>query len=303
MVLRLAQLAAILLALLSGVGGALAMPIGSDRAKVNVNIEVHPIAQVNLPNGPNFVLRVPHIPHCSPKKDRDKGWNDWYWNTYGGWGNSWGGSSHGGKNERDEWRDWNDDDWNRWGDNDWWDDWDPWNGSDWQHNGWYGRCKRWLSEWYWPVIKPVRIPFTVTGNAIAEVSVRPHQFIKIKSGKYLGKATGPSNRTIGYDTIVHFPAPKSNYFWLSGWDFYDDWHDWRRWAGFGSLPSWSKWAKLPGTNNTGTPFLGANMVQRGGTAQGVVYIVSRRDFTTDGKKAKPGDYAGTIVLTVVADNI
>jgi hypothetical protein len=294
MIRRAAHMVAIVAALAGQLPALLVDPaLAATKATVDVRITVTPFAEIELPNGANFVLRVPHIPHCSPKKDRD--WD--YWKSVGD------NKHKRGKNDRDDWDNWRDDDWNRWGDNGWWDDWDDWNGNDWQHHGWYNRCKRWLSDWYWPVIRPVRIPFTVTGNALASVSVKPHQFLKIKSGKYLGKATGPGGRTLGYDTIVHFPAPKWNYYWLSGWDFYDDWHGWRRWAGFGSLPNWSRWAKLPGTNNTGTPSLTTNMVQRGGKAHGVVYIVSRRDFTTDGKKAKPGDYAGTIVLTVVADNI
>ena len=291
---RLVLLAVVLASL-----GAEAVAQTSKSASVGINIRVVPTVQVDLPNGANFTLRVPNTPHCSPKRDRD--WD--YWKSRND-------RSHTrGKNDRDDWDNWRDDDWNRWGDNNWWDDWDDWNGRDWQRHDWYERCKRWLSDWYWPVIKPVRIPFKVTGNAIASVQVKPHQTLRIKTGRYLGKATYGTNY-LGYDTIVHFPAPKSDYYWQSGWEFYDDWLDWRRWSGFGSMPSWSKWAKLPAITNGAnigntlvTPPLTANMVQRGGKAYGVVYIVSRRDFTTDGKKARPGNYTGTIVLTVTADNI
>lgn len=291
----LAWLTAPLLALAVATGSSFATAQQlHDSAVVQVTIEVVPTAVVELPKGDGFVLRVPHIPHCAPRKDRD-----WAWRDRGNRGRSAGRNNGNGRNDWDHWRD---DDWNRWADNDWWDDWDDWNGRDWQHHGWYDRCKRWLSDWYWPVVRPLRIPFVVFGNALASVSVKPHQFMRIKGGRYLGRATGAGGRTLGYDTIVHFPAPRRDYHWLSGWDFYDDWDRWRRWDGFGWLPRWSKWAKLPGVNGAGTPLLTTNMLHRGGDAHGVVYIVSRRDFTSDGRKAKPGDYAGTILITVVADN-
>ncbi|HWA19455.1 MAG TPA: hypothetical protein VG757_10710 [Devosia sp.] len=163
-------------------------------------------------------------------------------------------------------------------------------------------CRHWFADWAWPVIRPVRIPFTVTGNAQATVTVTPSSFLKLVTNRYLGKALAQNGDPLGYQSVVHFPVPSAGYAWLRGWESYEDWNDWRGWGGFGSLPAWSRWAKLPGINGAGTPPLSADMVLRGMKAWGVIYIVARRDWTSNGKPAHPGDYAGAVDLTITAEN-
>ena len=102
----------------------------------------------------------------------------------------------------------------------------PWDNDCWfRHDG-----------WWWPAIVPVRIPFTVSGNALASVSVAPSAFLRIRDNRYLGRAVGRHGGPLGYDIVVHFPAPARDYRWLADWMDWDDWDDWSHWRGFGSLP-------------------------------------------------------------------
>lgn len=193
---------------------------------------------------------------------------------------------------------------------DWYRDWDfgDWRGNGWRdpkgkwHDGRDEGCRSWLANWFTPVIRPVRIPFKVTGNAVATVTVKPSSYLHVYRGNWVGRSVGRNGATLGYQTVIHFPAPNDHYAWLGGWDDYDDWDNWRGWGGFGALPRWSHWTLLPGINNAGTPPLAANMIERGGQAWGVIYIVARPGWTTDGRDAPPGDYAGAVVLTITANN-
>ena len=169
--------------------------------------------------------------------------------------------------------------------------------SPWDRDCWYGRF-----GWWWPAIVPVRIPFTISGNALASVSVAPSAFLRIPHNRYLGRAVGPHGRLLAYDIVVHFPAPERTYRWLADWMDWDDWDDWRHWRGFGFLPRLSTYAMLPGRDGAGTPPLTADMVRLHGHAYGVIYVVARRTWTPDGRPAEPGAYAGRLEVTVTADN-
>ena len=169
--------------------------------------------------------------------------------------------------------------------------------SPWDDDCWFGH-----KDWWWPVIPTVRIPFTVTGNALASVSVAPSAFLRIPRNRYLGGAVGPHGKLLGYDTVVHFPAPARDYRWLSDWADWENWDDWGHWHGFGNLPRWSTFARLPGGNGAGTPPLTADIVTFHGHAYGVIYLVARRTWTPDGRPAEPGAYAGRLEVTVTADN-
>ncbi len=151
-------------------------------------------------------------------------------------------------------------------------------------------------------LPPVRIPFAVTGNAISSVSVKPSDFLRIVSGRYLGQTVGRQGGMLGYDVVVQFPVPEANYQWLPGWSNWENWDDWRDWHGFGDLPPWSTFAVLPGLDGVGTTALTADMADFREHAFGVVYIVARRIWTTDGRPVAPGDYAGRVEVTVTADN-
>lgn len=249
---------------------------------MHVEIKVLPVAEVEFPDGFDFTLHVPpghcfaasgHGGHGDDGRGQDHG--SWFNPVHGGHGRA----RHGART-----------------------------GTGWS-NAWSrghfsedNYCRRWFSDWFWPVVRPARISFSVVGNALAVVSVTPSSFLRVWSRKYLGKAVGPTGDFLGYQAVVHFPAPSSHYAWLRGWESYEDWDNWRGWGGFGYLPSWSRWAKLPGVNGHGTPPLTADVVRRGGRAFGVIYLVARSDWTADGRNAHPGDYAGALELTISAEN-
>ena len=177
-----------------------------------------------------------------------------------------------------------------------------WDGHKSYHSEWDNDCWIGHGTWWWPVILPVRIPFTVTGNALASVSAAPSAFLRIPHNRYYGRAVGPHGAPLGYDVVVHFPAPERDYRWLPDWSDWDNWDDWGHWRGFGFLPHWSKYARLSGDDGAGTPPLTADMVSLHGSAYGVIYVVARRTWTPDGRPAEPGAYAGRLEVTVTADN-
>lgn len=269
--------------------------LAASTARVDVEIQILPIAVVDFPDGLDFVLRVPHTPHCPPHRD-GRNWSFWtFWNKppwrfdrdyWAGW-----------LSRSSDWRRWKDDDWDSWGSEFRWEDWDD----DIYRRKWFNRCKSWLSSAYWPVIRPVRIPFTVRGNASASVTVTPEEFLQTKSGSWLGRAGGPAYRSLGYDAIVHFPVSSSSYRWLTDWEYWDDWDNWSDWRGFGTLPWWSRWTRLPRDTASGTPPLPANLPELGNRAFGVIYAVARRHWTPDGSAAPPGLYHGSVLITVTAD--
>lgn len=159
-----------------------------------------------------------------------------------------------------------------------------------------------LPGWYaWPPVAPARLPFTVQGNAMVQVSVAPDSFLRSASGRYLGRAEMGNGAPLGYHALVHFPAPSASYQWVHDWDGWDDWHLWHGWAGFGRLPFWSRIAHLPGTDGDGTLPLKADLAERHFKANGVIYAVARRSWTPSGAYAAPGDYYGAIIITVTAE--
>jgi hypothetical protein len=60
------------------------------------------------------------------------------------------------------------------------------------------------------------------------------------------------------------------------------------------------YASFPGQNGVGTPWLTADVSD--GAVKGVIFIVSKRNWTTNGEDAEDGAYRGTVIVTVVADD-
>jgi hypothetical protein len=167
-----------------------------------------------------------------------------------------------------------------------------------------------------PVIQPVSIPFKVVGNARASLSATPNRFMRLSSGLFFGEALGwmgdrHRNQSghghshhgngdgnghgsgepgrLGYNIIVQFPIWSWWYARLDGWDGY-------------SPRSRSGYASLPGLDGLGTPPLTVDMSRDRQAAYGVIHIVSRRNWTADGKNAGPGDYYGSVTVTLVAND-
>lgn len=138
-------------------------------------------------------------------------------------------------------------------------------------------------------IQPVRIPFTVKGNATASVSAAPGAFLFVDDeARHLGEAQG-SDGALGYDVVVAFPVASANHAGLPGR------------GGFGSFPNRDGIERLPGEDGVGTVELTADMPAEDYEAHGVMHVVARRDWTLDGEAAAPGDYDGGVQVTVTAD--
>jgi hypothetical protein len=171
----------------------------------------------------------------------------------------------------------------------------------------YGHDK----DGYWPIIRPVLIPFKVHGNALASVSVAPDEFMRIDGGLYLGlalkdgggdhknqkgnghpkgKGKGHDDHDdgrIGYNVIVQFPINSWLHASIGGWD------------GLGS-GFWDDFAGLPGQDGVGTPALSADVSLRRHGVLGMIYIVAKHRWTEDGRDAAPGKYRGTVEVTLTA---
>ena len=150
-------------------------------------------------------------------------------------------------------------------------------------------------------IVPERIPFVVEGNVEVTASVIPNAFLRISGGRYLGRAVRSNGASLGYDVVTIFPAPSLRYEWIGDWTGWNGWSFWNSWSGFGLLPVWSHTADLPGQNGRGTPPLLARLPALGGKAFGVIYIVARRDWTSNGADATPGNYRGNVIITITSD--
>lgn len=165
---------------------------------------------------------------------------------------------------------------------------------------WHLVCWTYLVD-SWPPVRPVRIPFSIEGNAHVTAAVRPSAFLRIAGNHYLGRAARTGGATLGYHIVTHFPAPSRQYQWVADWMGWDNWALWRTWAGYGLLPVWSHVAQLPGQDGVGTSALPANLPGLGNEAFGVIYVVARRGWTTNGSDAAPGDYLGSIVITITSE--
>lgn len=145
-------------------------------------------------------------------------------------------------------------------------------------------------------IQPVRIPFTVTTNAVAEVSLRPSDFVPVvdeEGTRFLGLATGPNgaSHALGYDIVVQFPVPSANYAGLPGR------------GGFGrDISDREGVATLPGNPGEGTAALAADSATHGQRIYGVLHVVSRQHWTPSGDLAPHGDYSGSVEITVGAQS-
>lgn len=143
-------------------------------------------------------------------------------------------------------------------------------------------------------IQPVRIPFTVTTNAVAYVSARAVNFVQVMDEadtRFLGEALGPNGDSdeLGYDIVIQFPVPSANYSGLPGRGGFS-----RDLAGREGV------ATLPGTGVVETPALFADSADTGQQIHGVLHIVSRQHWTPNGELAAPGDYRGSVEITVGA---
>jgi hypothetical protein len=176
-------------------------------------------------------------------------------------------------------------------------------------------------------IEPVVLPFKIRGNAHASVTVIPDDFLKVYRGPWLGKArwvssgghdhdrdahkntkgkgheehgngngyghdndhdNGPT--TLGYNAIVRFPVTSSNDLGVPNY------------SGFGTGIFGHRLSSLPGQNGVGTPTLTADVAGYQHGRAGLIFIVSERDWTTNGQKARPGKYRGMLEVTVTAED-
>lgn len=144
-------------------------------------------------------------------------------------------------------------------------------------------------------IQPVRIPFTVTTNAVAYVSARAANFVEVMDEadtRFLGEALGPNGASdeLGYDIVMQFPVPSANYSGLPGRGGFS--------RGFAEREGV---ATLPGTEVVETPALFAEPSDTDQQIHGVLHIVSRQHWTPNGELASPGDYRGSVEITVGAN--
>lgn len=161
-------------------------------------------------------------------------------------------------------------------------------------------CSHLFGAHLMPPVVPARVPFAVDGNADVQVSVQPDEFLRIHTSRYLGQARQSDGATLGYHVVMHFPAPSRGYHWVAKWLGWDEWQRWNGWQGFGDLPIWSRIAHLPRLIDTGTAPLAASLPTLGNHANGVVYAVARNTWTANGTPARPGDYHGSVFITVTA---
>lgn len=161
-------------------------------------------------------------------------------------------------------------------------------------------------------VDPVLIPFKIKGNAKASVSVKPDEFMRVYRGPYLGAARGPygyphhghshgyshsynsgypprGNDKLGYNVVVKFPLASWTTIPLIGWLGY----------GPGVSPGI---AVLPGLNGAGTPPLATDLRGRRYGAYGMIFILSKPDWTIDGRLADEGHYGGRVQVTVTTSD-
>jgi hypothetical protein len=268
--------------LVGALASAVAMPAASAAGKrtsaaVAVNIRVLPTAIIEFPQGFGFFLTVRD--HHNHGRGHDHGDDD--------------GHGHGGKgghNDRKK-----------------------------DKSGKYKPGKNDHDHGREATVDPVLIPFKIRGNAVASVSVRPEEFMRVYGGPYLGAATGPfgppyghawghsysfsswpthgggnppsggGNKKLGYNVALKFPIPAWTTLPLLGW------------LGFGPGPG-PGFALLPGTNGAGTPPLSADLRTRRLGAFGMIFILSKPNWTVDGRVADEGRYGGRVQVTVTASN-
>jgi hypothetical protein len=104
-----------------------------------------------------------------------------------------------------------------------------------------------------------------------------------------GGGSGP--KALGYNAIVRFPVTSWAQLVPPNWTGYAT-----NYNGTNGL------ASLPGQNNVGTRPLTGNVAGQQHGRLGVIFIVSKRNWTANGKDAEPGKYRGTLVVTVTADD-
>jgi hypothetical protein len=140
-------------------------------------------------------------------------------------------------------------------------------------------------------IKPVRIPFTVTGSSLVQVQAAAEAYLQIADGFVAGRALGPDGgmQQLGYNIIVQFPVPSQNYSGLPGR------------GGFGTLPPKPNLASLPGNAPAPTPALTADAASKP-QIYGTLHIVAEHNWTASGAYANPGKYRGRITVTLTTDN-
>ena len=140
-------------------------------------------------------------------------------------------------------------------------------------------------------IQPLRIPFSVRGNALATVSATPTTFLRIDDGKVLGRAVGPQggDDSLGYDIVVQFPATAATAAGSTGG------------GGFDVSSDRGGYARLPGNEDEGTPDLTVDAAAYGSEVPGVILVVARQHWTEDGRDAAPGVYTGSFTVTAVPD--
>jgi hypothetical protein len=101
--------------------------------------------------------------------------------------------------------------------------------------------------------------------------------------------SGSGATKLGYNAIVRFPVVTWAHLLPPNW------------TGFATGIYGNGLSSLPGQNNAGTLPLTANVAGHEHGRLGLIFIVSKRNWTENGKDAQPGKYRGTLEVTVTAD--
>jgi hypothetical protein len=281
-----AALAGLLVAVSGGLVAGPAHAQATDSAAVPVTITIEPIAEIRFPDGFNFYIWVPEkkkdpvLPTLIPFKIRGNALAtvtaipDAFLRVKNGpWLGkavkvSWGGHDH-------------DDD-----DHDWdWNGWNRWRWDDWGRNGHHGENSRNGGHGHDDDCDDRHRNRTGkghddhgNGNGYGHDDCDDH-----------GGGSGP--KALAYNAIVRFPVTSWSQLVPPNWTGYATSYN-----GANGLSS------LPGQNNVGTRPLTANVAGQQHGRLGVIFIISKRNWTTNGKDAEPGKYRGTLVVTVTADD-
>jgi hypothetical protein len=107
-------------------------------------------------------------------------------------------------------------------------------------------------------------------------------------GHVRGGGSGPTR--LGYNAIVRFPVVTWAHLLPPNW------------SGFATGIYGNGLSSLPGQNNVGTLPLTANLAGQEHGQLGLIFIVSKRNWTENGRDARPGKYRGALQVTVTADD-
>jgi hypothetical protein len=260
----------------------------TDTATVGVSIEVESIAEIKFPDGFDFFIYVPEkkghpvLPAVLPFKIRGNALatvtaipDDFLRVKNGPWLGEARRVGSGGHHHDWDWKGWKSWHWNDWGhghDND-----------DHDRNTNNRRQGR-------------NTDGKVDGERAANDGARGSSDTLRRGGGYGhdddddhgGYGSGPTK--LGYNAIVRFPVVTWAHLLPPNW------------SGFATGIYDNGLSSLPGQNNAGTLPLTANVAGHEHGRLGLIFIVSKRNWTENGRDARPGKYRGALQVTVTADD-